>query len=123
MIKLLVAVALILITATPVFAASENRCGWFENPTPANMWLDDRDGEWTVSVQGGYHASGVDVPDFGQAKNKWVVTNGSSYGYGCACIRGHFDRSAGRVIKIEKFVVKTLAACRADRSLNEPRPG
>jgi hypothetical protein len=122
MLKPLVAAASVLITATPTLAAFENRCGWFENPTPANMWLDDRDGEWIVSTQGGRHASGVDVPDFGGGKSRWVVTNGSSYGYGCACIRGNFDHSSKQVIKIEKFVIKSLTACRADRFLKEPRP-
>ncbi len=123
MIKPLAAAALVLIAAPPVFAASETRCGWFENPTPANMWLNDRDGEWIVSVQSGYHASGSDVPDFGDDKSKWVVTNGVSYGYGCACIRGRFDHSSTRIVKIERFVVKSLATCRADRSLKEPRSG
>ncbi|WP_010650712.1 DUF4087 domain-containing protein, partial [Vibrio campbellii] len=33
-------------------AAEETRCGWLENPSPANMWLIDRDGSWDISVQG-----------------------------------------------------------------------
>ncbi|MEZ8685958.1 DUF4087 domain-containing protein, partial [Vibrio alginolyticus] len=32
--------------------AEETRCGWLENPSPANMWLIDRDGSWDISVQG-----------------------------------------------------------------------
>ncbi|MCZ8486886.1 DUF4087 domain-containing protein [Vibrio lentus] len=31
--------------------AEETRCGWLENPSPANMWLIDRDGTWNISVQ------------------------------------------------------------------------
>ncbi|MGO4778074.1 DUF4087 domain-containing protein, partial [Lysobacter sp. 2RAB21] len=33
-------------------AAVENRCGWFVNPSPANAWLIDRDGEWIIATQG-----------------------------------------------------------------------
>ena len=28
----------------------ETRCGWFSNPTPANAWLTDKNGEWLFSV-------------------------------------------------------------------------
>ncbi|WP_413167911.1 DUF4087 domain-containing protein [Capilliphycus salinus ALCB114379] len=38
--------------------ALETRCGWLTNPTPANCYLKDTDGSWTLSVQGGYQASG-----------------------------------------------------------------
>ena len=48
--------------ASPLSAQGrpERRCGWLQNPTPANYWLIDRDGEWTLSAQGGYHAPGMD---------------------------------------------------------------
>ncbi|WP_241975054.1 DUF4087 domain-containing protein [Paraburkholderia sp. BL17N1] len=35
-----------------VAASRQNRCGWLQNPTPANWWLDDKDGIWTLSVMG-----------------------------------------------------------------------
>jgi hypothetical protein len=41
-------------------AAAERRCGWLENPTPANLWLLDREAEWLLSAQGGYEAQGID---------------------------------------------------------------
>ena len=44
-----------LLAAAP---APERRCGWLQNPTPANYWLIDRDGEWTIGAQGGYQAPG-----------------------------------------------------------------
>src|SRR6478752_10375534 len=73
---------------------TELRCGWFSNPTPANAWLIDRDGEWTIGIQGGYQAEG-DWPDTG----KWVETN-VHYGYGCTCVKATFDRKQMRVIKV-----------------------
>src|SRR6266536_2441789 len=36
----------------------ETRCGWFSNPTPANAWLWDREGEWIIGVQGDFQAEG-----------------------------------------------------------------
>ncbi len=95
----------------------ENRCGWFSNPTPANMWLTDRDGEWTIGVQGGYQAEGTDnLPDFG---DRWVKTN-INYGYGCACLRVAVDRKEKRILKIVSATAKPIADCRNDKALREP---
>ena len=92
------------------------RCGWIENPTPGNWWLVDRDGEWLIGAQGGYQAPGLDnVPDL--TEHHWVVTNGSSYGYGCACVSGRFDPRAKRITRIDRVRQKPIAACRADRRL------
>lgn len=38
--------------------ASELRCGWLQNPSPANQWLTDKDGTWDISLQGRYSALG-----------------------------------------------------------------
>lgn len=94
----------------------ETRCGWFANPTPANAWIDDADGEWIVSVQGGYQAEG-DWPDF--PDDKWVKTNGY-YGYGCACMKVTVDKKQHRIIKIFSATAKPLADCRRDKALVEP---
>jgi hypothetical protein len=94
-------------------AAAETRCGWFDNPTPANASLHDREGEWVISVQGGHQAEG-DWPSFGP--KQWVETNGH-YGYGCACLRVRADRETHRVTQIESARARPLSACRRDRAL------
>lgn len=33
---------------------TELRCGWFDNPSPANATLLDGDGEWIIGMQGGH---------------------------------------------------------------------
>jgi hypothetical protein len=97
----------------------ERRCGWLWNPTPANWWLTDRDGEWTLGVQGGYQAQGLDnMPDMSTAG--WVVTNTGGYGYGCACLRVVVDRVAGRVLHLLSAQPLPLARCRSDPSLPTP---
>ena len=99
--------------ASATAAAAETRCGWFDNPTPANASLHDREGEWIISVQGGHQAEG-DWPSFGP--KQWVETNGH-YGYGCACLRLQVDRETHRVTEIESARARPLSACRRDRAL------
>jgi hypothetical protein len=100
---------------TPSLEKTEMRCGWFSNPTPANASLYDRDGEWIISVQGGYQAEG-DWPDF--SEKQWIKTN-VHYGYGCACMRVSVDRATEKVIKIESSKARPLSACRRDRALRK----
>jgi hypothetical protein len=115
--KLLIIPALISsfsIFALPSFAA-ETRCGWLQNPTPANWWLTDRHGSWTISAQGGYQAKGMDnIPSIGE--REYVTTNGS-YGYTCACLRVVTDRSKMRIISIQGGQQLPLRTCRQDPNL------
>lgn len=117
------AVLAAVVPGTPVFAAGlepETRCGWFENPTPSNMWLTDRDGEWTLAIQGGHQADMDLWPDF--APGQWVVTNGVSYGYGCACFKLIADPKTRLVSKVLSAVAKPLSACRSDKAITY-KPG
>lgn len=93
----------------------ETRCGWLQNPTPANYWLIDRDGEWTIMAQGGYQAEGWDaMPDM--SARGWVAVNGH-YGYGCACLTVTTDRQSHRVTRIHSARPVPLRQCRADPRL------
>jgi hypothetical protein len=101
----------------PAAAQFETRCGWFSNPTPANMWLYDRDGEWTIGVQGGHQAEGDwDWPKF--KRGQWVETNGH-YGYGCACFQLRVDKETRRVLEVKSARGRPLSACRKDRALKK----
>jgi hypothetical protein len=108
----------LLIAATLAVAPSpapETRCGWLQNPTPANYWLVDRDGEWTISAQGGFHAEGWDdMPNM--SARGWVGTNGS-YGYGCACLTVTTDRATMRITRLISARPVPLRQCRRDRRL------
>jgi hypothetical protein len=61
-------------------------------------WLTDCDGEWTVGIRGNSEAEG-DWPEF--KRGQWVVTNGSSYGYGCARMNVTTDRESMRNLTIK----------------------
>lgn len=110
---------LLTFIALPAIAAPatvERRCGWFENPTPANATLTDRDGVWEIASQGGYQAEG-DWPTFND--QQWVRTN-NHYGYGCACVSASADPQTHRLDQLHKAKARPLAACRNDPSLYEP---
>ena len=95
--------------------ATERRCGWLYNPTPANWWLVDRDGEWLLGAQGGYQAPGMDsLPDM--TTRGWVETNGH-YGHGCACMTVATDRRTRRVTRVVSGNPVPLRQCRADPRL------
>lgn len=115
--------ALLLAAALLVAASADARdddaklrCGWFHNPTPQNAWLVDRDGEWTLGVQGGPQADG-DWPEF--EPSQWVRTN-NHHGYGCACLKLVADAGSHEVSRIISATAKPLRSCRSDRALKQP---
>ncbi len=93
-----------------------NLCGWFLNPTPGNASLVDRQGEWSISTQGGDEAEG-DWPEF--KVSQWVRTNGN-HGYGCACMHVRAETQSMRIAVIESSTAQSLAVCRRDKSLKAP---
>jgi hypothetical protein len=105
--------AAFVLLSTTTAEAVEKRCGWFVNPTPANAWLLDRHGEWTIGVQGGYQADG-DWPAF--TDKQWVETNGH-YGHGCACLDVESDQASKKILRILKSQPKSLSDCRNDNAL------
>jgi hypothetical protein len=97
---------------------TERRCGWLHNPTPANWWLVDRQGEWLIGAQGGYQARGMDnMPDM--TTSGQVRTNGN-YGYSCACMDVEVNARTRRVTRIASARPVPLRQCRNDRSLRRP---
>lgn len=100
--------------AALVAPQAQTRCGWFDNPTPNNVSLTDRDGEWAIAVQGKFEAEG-DWPKFRQSQ--WISSGNASYGRGCACMRVVTDPETRRITSILSATARPLAACRRDKSL------
>ena len=101
----------------PVDKQFKTRCGWYENPTPNNVWLADRDGEWTIETQGGHHIdSPWEAPNF--KRGQWVKTN-REYGYGCACMRVRVNYETMEVVEIDSSQARPLATCRRDPALKK----
>ncbi|MEI6427219.1 MAG: DUF4087 domain-containing protein [Pseudanabaena sp. ELA607] len=107
--------ALAIFAVTLPAHASEYRCGWLQNPTPANWYLKDRDGSWTISSQGGYQAEGMEnLPSFNS--REYVKTNGY-YGYGCACLQVETNVNQMRIVSIENGQSLKLNVCREDPTI------
>jgi hypothetical protein len=117
---------MLMATAVPAALASGGtqpaavlRCGWFDNPSPGNVTLTDRDGEWIIAEQGGHQVPWT-RPRFGP--KEWVAAGRGSYGYGCACLKLHADSETREVSRIESARARPLAACRNDAALKGKEP-
>ncbi|OOG58991.1 DUF4087 domain-containing protein [Polaromonas sp. C04] len=75
---------------------------------PGNASLFDRDGEWTIGIQGGHQAEG-DWPDF--TASQWVNTN-RGHDYSCACLDGVADPRTHEVARIRFAHARALSVCR-----------
>ncbi len=108
-----------LAAASPLSAA-ENRCGWLQNPTPGNWWLDDADASWTMMTQGGGgEPAGMDIiPDI--SERDYVRTNGN-YGYACACMEVETDAGEERVTRVLSFRQLPIEKCENDPNLDPPQ--
>ncbi|WP_116285628.1 DUF4087 domain-containing protein [Rhizobium sp. LCM 4573] len=104
--------------------ASETRCGWYQMPTPGNLWLTDREATWSITSQG--QATGPDAVDAERAPDfdsrQFVETNvpGAGYGYGCACLQVDTDARSQRIVKVYSGKIRPLSACRNDKTLPAP---
>jgi hypothetical protein len=109
-----------LLATSAAAQSAERRCGWFTNPTPANWYLIDREGEWTIGEQGRYQIPDKSwdvMPDM--ESQGWLKTN-VHYGYGCACMKVRTDRKTMRILEILSAKPVPLQQCRADRKLRQP---
>ncbi|AZO80941.1 MULTISPECIES: DUF4087 domain-containing protein [unclassified Bosea (in: a-proteobacteria)] len=102
--------------ATAQQPGREQRCGWFDNPSPGNAWLHDKDGRWTVAIQGDYQAEG-DWPPVYKTGELRRQGNGN-YGYGCACLTVKVDAAEKKILEIFSSKGQSLATCRKDRALS-----
>ena len=105
--------------------AEETRCRWLENPSPANMWLIDRDGSWDISVQGTSNAlDDKSMELLYQAtanENEFVRTN-RNYGFSCACLTVDADKDTNSITAIYKSKQLSLKQCLEDISITEYIP-
>ena len=116
----IVSTALTLL-GSPSGYAAEQRCGWYINPTPGNLWLQDKDAIWWITSQGqdqGPDAIGADdkAP---RMDDKEYVDKGNGHGHGCACLTVDTDHK-GKITRVYSGQTLSLARCKADKTLPEP---
>jgi hypothetical protein len=95
--------------------AASVRCGWLDNPSPGNASLHDKDGEWTIAVQGEYQANGDWPPAF--RPGRWISRGPGSYGYGCACLTVELDPAEKKFLTILSGQTRPLSVCRKDSAI------
>jgi hypothetical protein len=116
----LCAVAIFSLGLTTAAPASEKRCGWYENPSPANLSLQDKEANWNITSMGeaaGPNAADSDkAPDF----NERQFVHQGPHGYGCACLVVDTDKKSERITRVYSGTVLPISKCRADKSLPPP---
>ncbi len=122
-----IAIAITVLLAGPAHA--ERRCGWYHNPTPGNVILEDADGRWWIARQGSTPVPGFDdayttaFDDRVRYNTRGeIITSGPGYGYSCACADGAFDEGRPayeEVLSISRLTELPLSRCEADRNLPE----
>jgi hypothetical protein len=90
-------------------------CGWWDNPTPGNVWLNDSSGQWTIALQGMYEANGAG-PEF---KPGQQLPKDAPHGYGCACITARVDQTSRFVYSFIDAKALSPKVCRADPGLKK----
>lgn len=90
-------------------------CGWWDNPTPGNVWLTDGTGRWTIAMQGMYEAHG-DWPAFRPGQQ---IPKGAPHGVGCACITARVDQASRFVYSFTNAKALPPKVCRADPGLKK----
>lgn len=108
-------------------AGAETRCGWYHNPAPANVILEDADGQWWMSRQGSAPAPGFEdayTPAFDdRLRIDYSGQVTTRYGYSCACAEGGFDASRGQyenILSVLRLYEIPLSRCEADPRLPSP---
>lgn len=105
-------------------AEAEERCGWYMNPTPGNLLLIDRDGQWWITSQmqaNGPDAIGADdiAPNFDE--KEYVQTQPNGDGYGCACLTVEVDVAQKQITRVTAGRILPLSQCKADKALPPPQ--
>ena len=114
-----------LLAALP--AQAETRCGWYHNPTPANVILEDADGQWWLSMQGRAPVPGFEDAYTTEFDDRLRIDYAGQvtqrYGYSCACAEGEFDASRGQydnVLSVSRLTEIPLSRCEQDPALPAP---
>ena len=113
----------VLLLLLPLSAISvEKRCGWLENPTPANLWLIDSESEWTLSIQGKGFINEDSIEKMPTIDdNEFVRTNGN-YGFSCVCLNVKTNKQRSEILEVYGGEQLLLKKCLEDPSIYKKIP-
>ncbi|MHC1551507.1 DUF4087 domain-containing protein [Phyllobacterium sp. K27] len=97
-------------------ADAERRRGWYSSPTPGNLILTDREGNWWIQMQGGPDPKGIaNAPVFDEREFVETGVPGSGHGYGCACMTAMTNPKEKRITRVIVGNTLPLARCHNDK--------
>lgn len=103
-------------------AASEQRCGWLENPSPGNVWLIDADADWTISTQGIGFKDEASIDRMPRIDEKEHVRTNRNYGFSCVCLKVDTDPETAEILKVYEGRQLLLKRCLEDPRLSAKIP-
>ncbi|MHA6492958.1 DUF4087 domain-containing protein [Pseudomonas borbori] len=102
--------------------SAEKRCGWLENPTPANLWLIDSESEWTLSIQGKGFINEDSIEKMPAIdENEFVRTNGN-YGFSCVCLNVKTNKERSEILEVYGGEQLLLKKCLEDPNIYNKIP-
>lgn len=113
----------ILLLALPTHVMSaEKRCGWLENPTPANLWLIDNDSEWTLSIQGTGFINEDSMDNMPIIDDKEFVRTNGNYGFSCVCLTVETNKDTSEIVEVYSGEQLLLKQCLEDPNIYNKIP-
>ncbi|WP_407364492.1 DUF4087 domain-containing protein (plasmid) [Pseudomonas luteola] len=113
----------IILLALPMSVMSaEKRCGWLENPTPANLWLIDKDSEWTLSIQGSGFINEDSMDKMPTIDEKEFVRTNGNYGFSCVCLNVKTDKKNSEILEVYSGEQLLLKQCLEDPNIYNKIP-
>jgi hypothetical protein len=110
---------LIVLLCFSLSVKAELRCGWLVNPTPANWWLNDKDGTWIISAQGGYTLDDESWNNMPEIQDEGYIKTNGNYGYCCACLNVSVDKKNKKILKVKGGKQIDLKRCQQDKNLSK----
>ncbi|WP_434136887.1 DUF4087 domain-containing protein [Pseudomonas luteola] len=102
--------------------SAEKRCGWLENPTPANLWLIDKDSEWTLSIQGSGFINEDSMDKMPTIDEKEFVRTNNNYGFSCVCLNVKTDKKKSEILEVYSGEQLLLKQCLEDPNIYNKIP-
>jgi hypothetical protein len=97
--------------------SAEKRCGWLENPTPANLWLIDNDSEWTLSIQGRGFINENSMENMPSIDQKEFVRTNGNYGFSCVCLNVKTNKEKSEILEVYSGEQLLLKQCLEDPNI------
>jgi hypothetical protein len=102
--------------------SAEKRCGWLDNPSPANLWLIDGDSDWILSRQGLDFLTDDSNNNMPTIDDKEFVRTNVNYGFSCVCLTVKTNKESSKILEVYSSEQLLLKQCLEDPNINNKIP-